>query len=96
MKLRNARRIGLVMIGAFAVSAHAQGLDRVDEFLGNIEGVLDGVSIVTVTIAILVAGYLYLFRAASWSLIAWIMGGAILIGGAAQIAQFLVGGGGEG
>jgi len=96
MNLRRARRIAFAMIGAIAVPAHAQGLDRVDTFLGNIEGVLDGISVVTVTIAILVAGYLYLFRAASWSLIAWIMGGAILIGGAAQIAQFLVGGGGEG
>jgi len=82
----------LVLALAASTATHAQGFERVTATAAKIEALLNSLSIVTVTIGIMIAGYMWLFRAARVDVLAWIIGGAVLIGGAAQIAAFLVGG----
>ena len=71
--------------------AFAQGgLDKVNTFLDNVLTVLRGASIAVVTIAIIWAGYKFLFKHADMMECLKILGGGLLIGGAAEIARFLL------
>jgi type IV secretion system protein VirB2/type IV secretion system protein PtlA len=81
--------LGLLTI-AGAAPAFAQGLDRVNTLLDSVLGILRGVSITVVTIAIIWAGYKFLFKSADLGECAKILGGGILIGGAAEIAGLLL------
>ncbi|ERZ09685.1 TPA: TrbC/VirB2 family protein [Pseudomonas aeruginosa] len=76
----------------FAVEpAFAQGgLDKVNTFMDNVLSVLRGVSITTVTIAIIWAGYKFLFKHADIAEVGKILAGGLLIGGAAELARFLL------
>lgn len=75
----------------FAVEpALAQGLDKVNTFMENVLAVLRGISITTVTIAIMWAGYKFLFKHADIAEIGKILGGGLLIGGAAELARYLL------
>lgn len=71
--------------------AMAQGLDKVNEFFDNIETLMHGVALVVVTIAIMWAGYKYLFKHAGIDEVGKILVGGLLIGGAAEIAAWLLG-----
>ena len=70
--------------------AAAGGLDKVNSFMDNVLSVLRGVSIVVVTIAIMWAGYKFLFRRADMMECAKILGGGLLIGGASELTQYLL------
>lgn len=76
---------------AFAQATGGGGLQKVDQFMANVLAVLRGVSITVVTIAIIWAGYKFLFKHADLSEVGKILGGGLLIGGAAELAGFLLG-----
>jgi type IV secretory pathway VirB2 component (pilin) len=68
------------------------GLDKVNTFMDNVLTVLRGGSIAVVTIAIMWSGYKFLFKNAELSECTKILGGGLLIGGATEIARYLIGG----
>ncbi|EMP3151380.1 TrbC/VirB2 family protein [Salmonella enterica] len=82
----------LAFAALFAVEpAFAQGgLDKVNTFMDNVLSILRGVSITVVTIAIMWAGYKFLFKHADIAESAKILAGGLLIGGAAELARFLL------
>lgn len=67
------------------------GLDRVNTFVESILAVLRGVSVGVATIAIIWAGYKFFYQRADLSEVLYILGGGLLVGGAAEIARYLVG-----
>lgn len=67
------------------------GVQKVNTFLQNILAALNGASIAVVTIAIIWAGYKFLFRNADMKECLMIVGGGLLIGGAAELASYLLG-----
>lgn len=81
--------LGLALIAA--EPAFAQGLDKVNTFAQNVLEVLSGISIVVVTIAVMWAGYKFLFKNADMAECAKILAGGLLIGGAAELAGYLLG-----
>lgn len=71
--------------------AFAQGgLDKVNTFMDNVLLVLRGVSLTVVTIAIMWAGYKYLFKHADLTETGKILAGGLLIGGSAELASYLL------
>lgn len=75
-----------------AEPAFAQGgLDKVNTFVENVLVVLRGISIGVVTIAIMWAGYKFLFKHADMAEAGKILAGGLLIGGAAELAGYLLG-----
>jgi type IV secretion system protein VirB2/type IV secretion system protein PtlA len=83
----------VVCLALFAAEpAFAQGgLQKVNTFVENVLTVLRGVSIGVVTIAIIWAGYKFLFKHADLGEVGKILGGGLLIGGAAELAGYLLG-----
>jgi len=75
----------------FAQGASAGGLQKVNTFMENVLTVLRGISITVVTIAIMWAGYKFLFKHADMAECAKILAGGLLIGGASELARFLLG-----
>jgi len=75
---------------ALAEAGGIGGLDKVNTFMDNVLAVLRGVSITTVTIAIIWAGYKFLFKHADIAEIGKILAGGLLIGGAAELANYLL------
>ena len=74
-----------------AEPAFAQGgLDKVNTFDENVLVVLRGISIGVVTIAIMWAGYKFLFKHADMAEAGKILAGGLLIGGAAELAGYLL------
>jgi type IV secretion system protein VirB2/type IV secretion system protein PtlA len=77
---------------ALAAPVMAQGgLDKVNTFMDNILSILRGIQVVTVTIAIMYIGYQVIFKAAGIRDCFPVLIGALLIGGAAELAIFLLG-----
>jgi type IV secretory pathway VirB2 component (pilin) len=85
----------LFLIGIVPAFAEGEGggggLDKVNSFLEKILTVLHGISITIVTIAIIWSGYKFLFKNADIRACATILGGGLLIGGATEIAGYLLG-----
>lgn len=71
--------------------AFAQGgLEKVNTFVDNVLVILRACSIGVVTIAIMWAGYLFLFKRADMADCGKILVGGLLIGGAAELASYLL------
>ena len=83
-------RISVFLLAAHA-SAEAGGLQKVNTTMETIQTMLIGIAVVTLTIAIIWAGFKMIFGHARWSDISNIVIGGILIGGAAAIAGWLAG-----
>ncbi|MGF1907722.1 TrbC/VirB2 family protein [Aliivibrio salmonicida] len=83
-------RLSLALFSLFPVLAHAEGLDKVNDFMENVAAVLRGASIVTVTVALMWCGYKYLFT--EWDIreMGRILMGALLVGGAAELARYFI------
>lgn len=73
-----------------AEPALAQGLEKVSTFVQSLLIVLRAISIGVVTIAIMWAGYKFLFKRADLSETATILAGGLLVGGAAELAAYLL------
>lgn len=82
--------LGLALVAAEPAFAQG-GLDKVNTFVENVLVVLRGISIGVVTIAIMWAGYKFLFKNADMAECGKILAGGLLIGGAAELAGYLLG-----
>ncbi|PKF50217.1 TrbC/VirB2 family protein [Enterovibrio nigricans] len=95
----SARQITMMVMFAIAMFtllapelAYASGgLDKVNNFMDNIAGILRGASVITVTVAVMWAGYKFLFTNANVMEVGKIVIAGLLIGGAAEIARYIVG-----
>lgn len=76
--------------GLLAQPAVAQGFDKLNTTVMNINAILAVVSIAVVTIAIIWAGFKMIFQAARLADVANILIGGTLIGGAGAFAAFIV------
>jgi len=59
--------------------------------MDNVLAVLRGISITVVTIAIMWAGYKFLFKHADMAECAKILAGGLLIGGASELSRWMLG-----
>ena len=73
-----------------AEPAFAQGLEKVNTFVQSVLVILRAISIGVVTIAIMWAGYKFLFKHAEIAEVGKILAGGLLIGGAAELAAYLL------
>lgn len=79
----------LLFIATDPAMAHG-GIEKVSTFIASLLTVLKAISIGVVTIAIMWAGYKFLFKQADMTECAKIIGGGLLIGAAAEIAAYLL------
>jgi type IV secretion system protein VirB2 len=89
LTLRVSRCIAFSFLLAHAM-AHAQGFEKINNTVTNVNAILVMVSIAVVSIAIIWAGFKMIFQAARLSDVANILIGGSLIGGAAAMATFIV------
>ena len=82
--------MALAALMLFAGPAAAEGLESVNTFLDEVVTLLKGAGVLIVTVAIMWCGYKMIFKGASFSEVALIFVGGLLIGGAATIAGYLV------
>ena len=80
----------LLLVVLFADSASAQGFDKVNTTVTNVNAILVTISIAVVTIAIIWAGFKMIFQGARLADVANVLIGGTLIGGAAAFATFIV------
>lgn len=80
----------MALLAFFAGPAAAEGLDSVNTFLDTVVDLLTGAGVLIVTVAIMWCGYKMIFKGASFSEVAMIFVGGLLIGGAATIAGYLI------
>jgi type IV secretion system protein VirB2 len=81
--------VGILTMPGMAMAQEAT--DRVEEFFGNLNSLLNIASIAVVTIAVIFAGYQIAFAHKRISDVAPVLIGGFLIGAAAQIARMLLG-----
>jgi type IV secretion system protein VirB2 len=70
--------------------ALAQGFDKINTTVTNVETILVTISIAVVTIAIIWAGFKMIFQGARLADVANVLIGGTLIGGAAAFASYIV------
>lgn len=80
----------MMLVSSQAFAAGGTGT-TVDSMFNEILGILQGLSVVVVTIAVIWAGYKTLFKGAGLMEVAGPLMGAILIGAAPWLAELLVG-----
>jgi len=78
------------LLGTLAQPALAQGFEKINTTVSNVNAILAVVSIAVVTIAIIWAGFKMIFQAARLVDVANILIGGTLIGGAGAFAAFIV------
>ena len=96
---QHSKRIGIAFLLLLALLAllapdlayAVGGLEKVNSFMDNITGILRGASIAVVTLAVMWAGYKFLFTSANVMEVGKIVIAGLLIGGAAEIAGYMVG-----
>jgi hypothetical protein len=88
-------RVGLAALVCLQISyiktAMAGGVDKVTQFTDNILSIFHAVSLTVVIIALTWTGYKFMYQHASMGECAKILGGGLLIGGAAELAAYLLG-----
>ncbi|ESQ92555.1 TrbC/VirB2 family protein [Asticcacaulis benevestitus] len=87
--VRSAAIIGSVML-ATANPALAQ-VAKLTTVMDNVKAALVGIGVVVLTIAIIWAGFKMVFQHAKWSEVSNIVIGGVFIGGAAEIAGWIIG-----
>jgi len=87
---QTARALVPLLLGTLAQPALAQGFDKINTTVTNVNAILVVVSIAVVTIAIIWAGFKMIFQAARLVDVANILIGGTLIGGAGAFAAFIV------
>lgn len=91
LTLPSARLLALATGTLLATVARAQGFDKVEETVTNVNDILVTISIAVVTIAIIWAGFKMIFQGARLSDVANVLIGGTLVGGAAAFAAYIVG-----
>lgn len=82
----------VLIVGAALHSrpAFAQGFDKINTTVTNVEAILVVISVAVVTIAIIWAGFKMIFAGARLADVANVLIGGTLIGGAAAFASYIV------
>jgi len=79
-----------VLVATFATAVSAQGFDKINTTVTNVNAILVTISIAVVTIAIIWAGFKMIFQGARLADVANVLIGGTLIGGAAAFATYIV------
>ena len=82
------RVLGLLML--VPAQVWAQGFDKVNTTVTNVNAILVTISVAVVTIAIIWAGFKMIFQGARLADVANILIGGTLVGGAAAFASYIV------
>ena len=91
--LKSVRSVVFTVCAAAAGLPHlarAQGFDKINTTVTNVNAILVTVSIAVVTIAIIWAGFKMIFQGARLADVANVLIGGTLIGGAAAFANYIV------
>jgi type IV secretion system protein VirB2 len=83
-------RIGALALAATPPIAFAQGFDKINTTVTNVNAILVTISVAVVTIAIIWAGFKMIFQGARLADVANVLIGGTLIGGAAAFAGYIV------
>lgn len=83
-------RIAVIVPMLLAKAAWAQGFDKLNTTVTNVNDILMTISVAVVTIAIVWAGFKMIFQGARLADVANVLIGGTLIGGAAAFAGFIV------
>lgn len=79
---------------AVLLTAHqpieAQGFDKINDTVANVNAILVTISVAVVTIAIIWAGFKMIFQGARLADVANVLIGGTLVGGAAAFASYIV------
>ncbi|MFM2056485.1 MAG: hypothetical protein RLY71_870 [Pseudomonadota bacterium] len=78
------------LIGLLPQLGLAQGFDKINTTVTNVQAILVTISVAVVTIAIIWAGFKMIFQGARLADVANVLIGGTLIGGAAAFASFIV------
>ena len=87
---RDSIAVVATVIGSLPIHAAAQGFDKINTTVTNVQAILVTVSIAVVTIAIIWAGFKMIFQGARLADVANVLIGGTLVGGAAAFASFIV------
>jgi type IV secretion system protein VirB2 len=96
MNLSTFKSFRSAIVAACAVAAglpqlaRAQGFDKINTTVTNVNAILVTISIAVVTIAIIWAGFKMIFQGARLADVANVLIGGTLIGGAAAFATYIV------
>ncbi len=85
--LRFALPVALATLHALSI---AQGFDKIEKTVNNVNTILVTISIAVVTIAIIWAGFKMIFQGARLADVANVLIGGTLVGGAAAFASYIV------
>ena len=86
-------RLGSLLTAVLATAhslALAQGFEKINTTVTNVNAILITISIAVVTIAIIWAGFKMIFQGARLADVANVLIGGTLVGGAAAFASFIV------
>ena len=87
---RKLSGIAASLLAVAACGASAQGFDKVNTTVTNVNAILVTISVAVVTIAIIWAGFKMIFQGARLADVANVLLGGTLVGGAAAFASFIV------
>ena len=82
--------LAALLLAAAAPAAWAEGFDKINTTVTNVNAILVTISIAVVTIAIIWAGFKMIFQGARLADVANVLIGGTLIGGAAAFASYIV------
>jgi type IV secretion system protein VirB2 len=88
--LKNAGLALAVLATALPRAVVAQGFDKIEDTVINVNTILVTISIAVVTIAIIWAGFKMIFQGARLADVANVLIGGTLVGGAAAMASYIV------
>ena len=88
--LQRAMAIAATAVSLIPKLALAQGFDKINTTVTNVNAILVTISVAVVTIAIIWAGFKMIFQGARLADVANVLIGGTLIGGAAAFASFIV------
>ena len=86
----SAAALGTTILALLPRCAAAQGFDKINTTVTNVQAILVTISVAVVTIAIIWAGFKMIFQGARLADVANVLIGGTLIGGAAAFASFIV------
>jgi type IV secretion system protein VirB2 len=83
--------LGMLLIGVLlSGSVGAQGFDKINTTVTNVQAILVTISVAVVTIAIIWAGFKMIFQGARLADVANVLIGGTLIGGATAFSTYIV------
>jgi type IV secretion system protein VirB2 len=89
-RIRRARLMAMLALLAVHSLVPAQGFQKINTTVSNVNAILVVISVAVVTIAIIWAGFKMIFQSARLADVSNILMGGTLIGGAAAFAAFIV------